>query len=297
MRIVDAHVHLYPPDANRDPAGWARKQGETHWEILCARVRKNGLAVQGFPSVDELLRTMDAAGVDRAVLQAWYWERHDTCVLQNRFFAACLAAHPDRISACLTFHPGAGADAVLQELRWAKDHGFCGVGEMSPHSQAFAVDDPVWREALQACAVLALPVMLHVTEPAGKGYPGRILTPLDDFVRLAREHRATQFILAHWAARLPLDPQLGPESRSLLNVAYDTAASPLLYPAGVFREMIAAVGVDRVLFGSDYPLNLYPREQTTPEMGRFVAEATGAGLSAVESASLLAANAERIYGL
>ena len=68
MRIIDAHVHLYPPEINRAPAAWAGVQGELHWSTLCTRVRKNGRPVQGFPGMDELLREMDAAGIERAVL-------------------------------------------------------------------------------------------------------------------------------------------------------------------------------------------------------------------------------------
>jgi len=26
-RVIDSHVHLYPPELNRDPAGWAAAQG------------------------------------------------------------------------------------------------------------------------------------------------------------------------------------------------------------------------------------------------------------------------------
>lgn len=63
MPIIDAHVHLYPPEVNRDPAGWAAACGESHWAELCTRQRKNGQAVQGFPSVDKLLHDMDAAGM------------------------------------------------------------------------------------------------------------------------------------------------------------------------------------------------------------------------------------------
>jgi predicted TIM-barrel fold metal-dependent hydrolase len=25
MPVIDAHVHLYPPELNRDPAGWAAR--------------------------------------------------------------------------------------------------------------------------------------------------------------------------------------------------------------------------------------------------------------------------------
>jgi predicted TIM-barrel fold metal-dependent hydrolase len=40
--------------------------------------------------------------------------------------------------------------------------------------------------------------------------------------------------------------------------------------------MIEAVGADRVIFGSDFPLNLYPRLDAEPNLARFAEEARGA---------------------
>ena len=40
--LIDSHIHLYPPDANRDPAAWAEARGETHWAKLSTRRRANG---------------------------------------------------------------------------------------------------------------------------------------------------------------------------------------------------------------------------------------------------------------
>ena len=48
--------------------GWAAARGESLWAALCTRRRKGGRAVQGFPSVEQLLRDMDEVGVARAVL-------------------------------------------------------------------------------------------------------------------------------------------------------------------------------------------------------------------------------------
>jgi predicted TIM-barrel fold metal-dependent hydrolase len=119
-----------------------------------------------------------------------------------------------------------------------------------------------------------LPVNLHVTDPDGRKYPGRVETPLADFTRLAREFPTVTFILAHWGGLLPLRDA---SARELTNVFYDTAASPLLYDAGVWRRFIEAVGAERVLFGSDYPLNLYPKLEAGPEMKLLVAEAEAGG--------------------
>ena len=297
MRIIDAHVHLYPPEVNRAPAAWAAAQGERHWATLCTRVRKNGRPVQGFPRVDELLREMDEAGIERSVLQGWYWEKHDTCGLQNRFYAECLRAHPDRLAAFATFHPAAGAERVKDEIRRAVDDGFCGLGELSPHSQGVAVTDPVWREALALAGELNLAVNLHVTEPHSKNYPGKIETPLDDFLALAREFPMTKFILAHWGARLPLDPRLGAAAKDCTNLYYDTAASPLLYDVKIYRELVGTVGATRVLYGSDHPLDLYPKNGSTSKVGALLEEVRKAGLNEAELVDVLGKNAAELLRL
>jgi predicted TIM-barrel fold metal-dependent hydrolase len=271
VSIIDAHVHLYPPEAGREPAAWAALHGEAHWAALSTRQRKSGRPVQGFAPVDQLLRDMDAAGVTRAVLLGWYWENHTTCVGQNKFHADCIRAHPDRLAAFATVNPRAGLLAFDEACR-ATDDGLVGFGELSPHSQHFSIDDPTWRQILALAAELKVPVNLHVTDPASRPYPGRVETPLQDFVRLAREHPATTFILAHWGGGLAWSQ----EAASLPNVWFDTAASPLLYGPEVWGKALTG----RVLFGSDYPLILYPKTDITPGLTGLVAEARHAGASA-----------------
>jgi predicted TIM-barrel fold metal-dependent hydrolase len=289
MRVIDAHVHLYPPDVAREPAAWAAANGENHWAILSTRRRKNGRLVQGFPTVGQLLRDMDAAGVEKAILLGWYWENHATCLCQNAFYAECIRAHPDRLAAFVTVHPAAG-DGALTEVRRAIDAGFVGLGELSPHSQHVKLDDPAWIKLVELAGELKLPLNLHVTDPASAHYPGRVETPLADFVRLAREFPQTKFILAHWGGGLALDT----ECRPLKNVYYDTAASPLLYDADVWTRGMRAAAEGRVLFGSDYPLILYPRTETTPAFGGVLDEIKSAGLTEQDAIALLGGNAARL---
>jgi predicted TIM-barrel fold metal-dependent hydrolase len=274
MQVIDSHVHLYPSELNADPAAWAAARGEAHWAKLCTRRRKDGVPVQGFPSVDELLAEMDRAGVERAVLLGWDWDQPETCVWQNRFYGKCVRAHPDRLIGYATLHPGAGHWPTLGEMHRARDEGLVGVGELSPHSQGFGVDDPVLREVLTLAGDWKMPVNFHVTDPGSRRYPGRVETPLADFVRLAREFPATHFTLAHWGGLLPLHDR---EARELENIYYDTAASPLLYESDIWGRFAAALPPGRVLFGSDYPLNVFPKLSPVPEMTRLIAEARAAG--------------------
>lgn len=291
MSVIDCHVHLYPPAVNRDPVAWAAAHGESHWATLCTRRRKGGQPVQSFPSVTGLLRAMDEADVARAVLLGWYWEKPETCVMQNRYYASCVQAHPDRLAAFATLHPAAGRTATLDEVRRAHGEGLCGLGELSPHSQGYHVDDPAFGAALTLAAKLHLPVNLHVTDPDSGSYPGRVETPLRDFVRLARTFPRTTFILAHWGGLLPLRDA---KALALPNVYYDTAASPLLYGEDIWRRFLATVPPERVLFGSDYPLNVYPRIDATPNMARLVAEVHRDGLTADQLPAVVRDNATRI---
>jgi predicted TIM-barrel fold metal-dependent hydrolase len=194
VAIIDAHVHLYPPEVNRAPADWAAACGEAHWATLCARRRKDGRPVQAFPSLDQLLRDMDAAGVTKAVLLGWYWERPETCVMQNRFYAECLRTHPDRLAAFAAIHPA----MTPGEVAWAEDSGFAGLGELSPHSQGVSLQDRTIRAMVEEAGRRKLAVNLHVTDPQSRRYPGWVETPLADFVQLAHDFPATNFILAHW---------------------------------------------------------------------------------------------------
>jgi predicted TIM-barrel fold metal-dependent hydrolase len=285
VEIIDAHVHLYPLAANGDPAGWAIAHGEAHWAQLCTRRRKDGRPVQEFPSLDDLLRDMDKAGIGRAVLLGWYWERPETCAMQNRFYADCIRAHPERLSAFATIHPAAGLEKTLGEVRLAADAGFIGLGELSPHSQGYAPDDPVFRAVLEEADKQGLAVNLHVTDPASKPYPGRVETPLSDFLKLARDFPRTNFILAHWGGGLAWSA----EAVALPNVWFDTAASPLLYDSEVWTKGPPG----RVLFGSDYPLVLYPKAATDHSFTRIVTEAK----TAAAETAMFRNNAAKLLGL
>lgn len=284
MAIIDAHVHLYPLEVNRDPAAWAAARRETHWAALCLRRRKDGGPVQTFPTMAQLLYRMNEAGIRRAVLLGWYWENHATCVAHNRFYASCLQAYSTRFAAFATVHPGAG-EAALDEVRWAKNAGFAGLGELSPHSQRVPLHDPTWRKILTLAGELDLPVNLHVTDPDSRPYPGRIDTPRADFVALARDFPRTKFILAHWGGGLAW----AEEVLGLDNVWFDTAASPLLYGPEVWRRAPSG----RVLFGSDYPLVLYPKSGPVGEFAGIVREAQEAGVPE----EILGANAARLLSL
>ena len=125
------------------------------------------------------------------------------------------------------------------------------------------------------------PAVFHPAKP----YPGRVDTPLDDFVAMARDFPKTNFILAHWGGGLAW----AEASAGLRNVWFDTAASPLLYGP----EVWAKAPLGRVLFGSDYPLALYPKTGAGLGFTGLVDEARAAGADE----SIFRINAATLLGI
>lgn len=294
--IIDAHTHAYPPEIFTDPVAWARARGERHWADLVGPRADGKRSLQGFVDRDTMLRAMDEAGVERCVLLGWYWEKHETCVWHNAVMAEWIKASPDRFSAFASVQALAG-DVALDDLQRARDAGLGGVGEVFPAAQGFAMNNPTWEKVLAWAAAEKIPVNLHVPEPAGRDYPGYIPASWRDYQRMARQHPRTTFIFAHWGGLLPLMAWHEAVRADLANVYYDTAASPLLYDTAVYRQVADAVGAEKILFGSDYPLRVFPREQKEPDFARPVAEVKNSDLTAAEQALVLGGNIRKLLGV
>ncbi len=294
--LIDAHTHAYPSEVFADPVAWARTRGEHHWAQLVGPRADGKRPLQGFADRPQMLRAMDAAGVERCVLLGWYWERQETCVWHNHVMAEWIRARPDRFSAFACVQPLAGP-AVLDDLKRARDVGLCGIGESFPKAQGFAMSHPTWQAVLAWAAAEKLPVNLHVPELAGRDYPGFLAAALRDYQQLARQHPRVDFILAHWGGLLPLLALTPAQRAELANVYYDTAASPLLYDTAVYRQVAAAVGAEKIVFGSDFPLRVFPREQQEPDFIRPLDEVKNSGLTPPELELVLGGNARRLLRL
>jgi uncharacterized protein len=279
VRIIDCHVHLYPEEVFTDPVKWGSAHHEPWWTKCVAPAGRRSL--QGWASVSDLLRDMDRAGVEKCVLLGWYWENQETCNLQNSWYLDWITAYPDRLLGFATVQPAAGERAVLN-LRKALDRGCCGIGELFPAAQGFALNGAEFRPVIELAIELAVPINLHVTDPWVTTATVTKPTPLDEFIRLAKSFPEAKLILSHWGGGLPFYELNPGVRRALQNVVYDCSASPLLYETRVFRQVIDLVGPDRVLYGSDYPLLIYPRESRTPEFKRFLNEIMAARLTAEE---------------
>lgn len=292
--IIDSHIHMYSPEVCGDPVGWAARHGELHWaEMVSATVNRPSL--QGWADAPSLLADMEAAGVFQAVMLGWYWKNQATCEQQNRWYRDWAAQHADELLWFATIHPGAGGRA-LDEVRRAAAEGAIGLGELSPAGQGFSLRDPAFLRIAELAVELKLPINFHVNEALGRNRPGRLFDDITDFQWLAAELPELTIILAHWGGMIPFFELNRTVRRELKNVYYDTAASPLLYDPRIYRLVVDAVGPEKILFGSDYPLLLYPRHERVPGFARLVNEITSANLTDTELDLILHQNARRLFG-
>ena len=191
-------------------------------------------------------------------------------------------------------HPLAGQKA-LDALQSGIDRGLVGFGEFLPQAQGYTLKEDSWLKVVELAINCKVPINLHVTEPVGKSYKGRIETPLADYQWLAQNYPECTFIFAHWGGLLPFYELNPAVKQALSNVYYDTAASPLLYDKSIYRRVVDTIGSDRILFGTDYPLLLKPGNSRTPSFTPILEELNAASLSEQEVTAILSGNARKLF--
>jgi predicted TIM-barrel fold metal-dependent hydrolase len=292
MRI-DAHIHFTPPSLRDELQPFAER--EPFWGLLLDP-GEGAHSVQGWADADQMLADMDQAKLDRVVIQAEYPQQFDTAVERNTRILGLMKRWPERISAMASLHPGAGRKA-LYELERCLEGGMVGVGELNPYAQGFDFEDPDFIRIVERLIERGLPLNLHVSEPVGPYYLGRSITPLDQIFHLAQRYPDLKLILSHWGGGL-LFYELNPRIQGVLrNVSYDTAATPLQYRVkDIFEAAVGMVGAGKILYGSDYPLLVYPRQQRRPDFATFLDQIGAATLSQDDKTAILGDNFARLVG-
>ncbi|CAG0946827.1 2-keto-4-carboxy-3-hexenedioate hydratase [Anaerolineae bacterium] len=284
--IIDSHTHIFSPEVISHRARYAER--DAFFGALYSG------AVARMVSAEELIAAMDAAGIDKAVATGWCWQNHDVCVEQNSWTLDVIRKYPDRLLALAAIQPNAGADAIC-ELELCVARGMIGLGELNADGQSFRLDDANFLALAHRAAELGVPMLLHTNEPVGHKYPGKGQLPLADIYDFIKAVPNLRLILAHWGGGFPFYELMREVRKAATNVFYDSAASPLLYSPQIFRAVIDIVGCDKVLFGSDFPLILYPKRQTAPDYAPFLAEIRALDFSAEEWEKMMGKNAARVF--
>ncbi len=253
MRI-DVHQHYLPHSLADHVDAW---QASLH----------AGSRVQGYADVAETLAAMDAAGVARCIWQGEYFLRHADCVDRNQRVHLAMQHDPHRLFAFAAVQPE--HPQALDELERCRNAGFMGVGELNPAAQRFHMHGAGFLRVVEYCVRWQWPLLLHVNEPVGDAYAGKVAVPLADIYGIARQYPELRLILAHWGGGLWWYEQIPQVRRALRNVYYDSAATFHTYPDSErLVRMALEIIPHKIMFGSDFPLKRIA--QSNPELQSFV---------------------------
>jgi predicted TIM-barrel fold metal-dependent hydrolase len=245
--IVDFHTHIFPPQFIEHREQYL--EADPTFRLLYADPKAK------LATADDLLRSMDAAGIGVAVALGFQWTDEATCRLHNDYLIDATERSRGRIVPFCILPLASNPDAVEVELRRSLAGGAKGFGELRPENAGFDLGGEAGERLAAVAAETGCPLLFHVSEPVGHAYPGKGGLDVATFYRFANAHAGVTALGAHWGGGLPFYASM-PEVRRAFegNLYVDTAASSLLYDDGVYERVVGLIGAERVLFGSDFPL-------------------------------------------
>lgn len=245
MTIIDSQVHIYGPDSAAfpwDPAGKG-VQGFS---------RQVGVHLEASVTAEDLLRQMDAIGVDGAVLVSFGM----IYGFDNRYALDAVARYPERFALVGRLNPAA-ADLAADVAAFAAHPGVVGVRVLAlqPGQLAAGHFDPMFRAAEANGLALCLYTM----------------DSLEGLHRLAAAHPDLQIVLDHLCleqpdaaalaagadpfARLPQILELARHPNIAAKLTGIATLSKRPYPFEdlwpSIHRIIAAFGPERLMWGTD----------------------------------------------
>ena len=278
--IIDFHTHIFPAAIceNRE----AYFPAEPAFRHLYESPKSKLIDARA------LLSVMDVNRVEKSVVFGFPWQNSDTFKRHNDYIMETVAKYPDRLIGLGCFD-AAHPEAAAETDRCVRG-GLAGIGELAFYQSG--IDDTALDRLaaiMDICLAANLPVLIHTNEPVGHQYPGKTANTLTQIYGLVTRFSQNKIVLAHWGGGLFFYGLLKKEVQSnLTNVYFDTAASPYLYDPEIYQVARKSIGLEKILFGSDYPL-LSP--------ARYFKELKEAGLSDDERKNICGLNAARLLGL
>jgi predicted TIM-barrel fold metal-dependent hydrolase len=279
--IIDAHTHIFPEEIRQNRGKFF--SAEPAFKKLYQSPKSRLIGAQ------EMLASMDASHVDKSVIFGFPWQNSLLFKQHNDYISEVVSRYPDRFIGLGCFDPF--SDEAAEEARRCLEKGaLSGIGELAFYQSGIEKASLKRLEpVMEICRVLDLPVLIHTNEPIGHAYPGKTPNTLAQIYQLICTFPQNKLILAHWGGGLFFFGLLKKEVKETLsNVFFDTAASPYLYDAAVYRLAIDLVGIEKILFGSDFPL-LSPT--------RYFDEMQAAGLSQQEMQQICGLNAAELFNV
>jgi predicted TIM-barrel fold metal-dependent hydrolase len=278
--IIDFHTHIFPKTIRENRQKYF--PNESAFKLLYSSPESK------LVGATQIVNSMDDQGVDKSVVFGFPWKTKENFQVQNDYIMEVVARYPDRLIGLCCFDPS-HREAVPETERCIKG-GLSGIGEIAFYESG--IDDGALDNLsplMEICRDRDLPFLIHTNEPVGHIYPGKTPNTLKQIYDLIKKFPENKIVLAHWGGGIFFFNLLKKDVKERLeNVYFDTAASPFLYDPRIYRYAKEIAGLDKILFGSDFPL-LKP--------ARYFKELQKTGLSQDEIDFICGRNAARLLKL
>jgi len=227
------------------------------------------------------LGTLEAAGVDRALLSAWWGP--NGALISNDEVAGFVSRSPDRLLGIASVDMNRPMEAVRELRRCVRELGFKGLRQLPWLWNAPPTDRryyPLYAE----CCELGVPFCTQVghSGPLAPSEPGRPIPYID---QVALDFPELTIVGGH--VGYPWTDEMISLARKYPNVYIDTSAYKLDRLPTQLVEFMRGRGVRKVLFGSNWPM-VNPVESLTG--------LDALALSEESRAAFLGGNAARVFG-
>lgn len=258
--IIDAHAHIFPDKI-------AEKAVESIGDYY-------GIAMSGTGTVAGLLESGSRAGIYKYVVHSTATKMEQVKPIND--FIAQVKEENESFIGFGTIHPDlADIDSEVDRIAALGLEGI----KLHPDFQEFNIDDESMMAVYRA-AEGKLPILMHMgDEVKTSSRPRRLAKVLDLFPRLT-------VIAAHLGGYRMWDEAL--ECLAGRNVYFDTSSSLFVLEPERAAGIIRNYGVEKVLFGTDYPM--WTHED---ELWRF----NRLGMTEKESRLILSENALRLFNI
>jgi uncharacterized protein len=233
-------------------------------------------------TVESTVAAMDAAGIDIALLSAWYGPEGD--LISNEEVALQIAAAPTRFRGLASADLSDPMAAVRQIRRFVDGKTFVGV-RVVPWLWDLPPNDRRYYPIYAACVDAGVPLCTQIghTGPLKRSETGRLIPYLEDVLLDFPE-----LVVVGGHVGFPWLDELVTLTVKFPNFHVDTSAYVLHRLPPAFIDWMKGVGKSRAMFGTNWPM-LSPQ--------KCLAGLAGLGLSPEQSEAFLSGNARRVFAL
>jgi predicted TIM-barrel fold metal-dependent hydrolase len=278
--IIDFHTHVFPSFFSDDRSAFFSNEPAFENLYFSPQAKLVG--------VEELIRHMDEEEIQKSVIFGFPWENPENYRRHNDYIIESVHQHPKRLIGFCCFSPLA-TDGSRETDRCLQS-GLSGVGELAAYGTGLSSEMiHALKEVMALCSQFDVPLLLHTNEPVGHNYAGKTPMTLHQIYHFLKTYPSNHIVLAHWGGGIFFYNLMKKEVKEIFRkVWFDTAASPYLYTPDIYRIAGETIGLERILFGSDFPL-LKPQ--------RYFKEMESAGLDPRSIEQIKGSNAARLLSL